>query len=85
MASKGKAFRSSPLCSQQASDSVSENGEEVEQILSQSESKSRKRSAQGEDDCIPQDIPQNERRDTDVSASEPANVVGKFYMVCFRF
>lgn len=81
MASKGKAFRSSPLCSQQAGDSVSENDEEVEQILSQSQSKSRKRSAQGEDDCIPQ----NERRETDVSSTEPANVVGKFYMVCFRF
>lgn len=85
MASKGKAFWSSQICSQQAGDSVSENDEEVEQILFQSQSKSRKRSVQGEDDCIPQDIPQNERRETDVSATEPANVVGKFYMVCFRF
>ena len=36
VASKGKTSRSSPLCSQQAVDPVSENDEEVEQILSQS-------------------------------------------------
>ena len=70
---KGKTFRSS--CSEQAGDSFSENDEEVEHILSQSQCESRKRSAQGEDDCVPQ----NERRETaGVSSPEPANVIGKF-------
>ena len=36
MTPRGKTYRYSPLCSQQAVDSVSENDEEVEQILSQS-------------------------------------------------
>ena len=40
-----------------------------------------KRSTHGEDDCVPQ----NERRETSVSATEPAYVVGKFHMVYFRF
>ena len=81
MASKGKTFRSSLLCSPQEGDSFSENDEEVENILSQSQCESRKRSAQREDDCVPQ----HEKRETGVSSTEPAHVVGKFYMVFFRF
>ena len=81
MTPRGKTYRYSPLCSQQAVDSVSENDKEVEQSLSQSQRESRKRGAHGEDDCAPQ----NKRLETSVSATESTNVIDKFYMVSFRF
>lgn len=77
---KGKGFRTSPLCVPQAVDASSEDDEEVEKILSQSQSQlsvvSRKRSAH--EDLLEEDKSRSENR-RETHPNKPVNVIGKLF------
>lgn len=82
---KGKGFRTSPLCIPQEVDASSEDDEEEEKILSQSQPQlsvvSRKRSAHK--DLLEQDDSQSENR-WETHPDKPVNVIGKLFLLYSR-
>ena len=78
---KGKGYRTSPLCVPQAADTSSEDDEEVDSILSKSQSHlsavSRKRSAH--EDLQEEGDSQSENRRE--NPDKPVNVLGKLFVI----